>query len=162
MNDTRTDLISRRATLVGVASAALGLLLRPAAATAQAKTPIVVYKDPNCGCCHEWVNHLVANGFAPSVTDTGNMTAIRTRYKVPAKLTSCHTAVIGGYVIEGHIPAGDIRKLLARKPKGVVGLTIPGMPASAPGMDQKPFQPYTVLSFDAAGNTTVFSRYDKG
>lgn len=161
MTHGNDESMTRRSLLGGIASAAVALLLRPAPAAAQDKTPIVVYKDPNCGCCHQWVDYLKANGFTPSVTDTGNMGAIRTRYKIPSSLTSCHTGVIGGYVIEGHIPAADIRKLLAQRPKGVVGLTIPGMPASAPGMDQTPFQPYTVLAFDAAGKTTVFARHDK-
>jgi hypothetical protein len=128
---------------------------------AQTKPALAVYKDPSCGCCQSWVQHMAANGFAPAVTDTADMTAIKTRYKVPAALQSCHTAVVGSYVIEGHVPAADVKRLLAAKPKGIVGLTVPGMPASAPGMDGKPFQPYTVLTFDAAGATTPFARHDR-
>ena len=129
-------------------------------ARAQAKTPIEVFKDPSCDCCHLWVNHMNANGFVAKVRDT-DMTPIKTRYGIPLKLQSCHTAVVEGFVIEGHVPAADVRTLLGRKPKGIVGLTIPGMPASAPGMDLKPFQPYTVLTFDRAGKTAVFAQHDR-
>lgn len=148
--------VSRRNALAQMAAVAAAVIVWPRFAAAQAKTPIVVYKDPNCGCCHKWVEHLTANGFEPSVTDTSRMAEIKARYKVGNDLQSCHTSVVGGYVIEGHVPAADIRKLLAGKPKGILGLTIPGMPASAPGMDMSPFQPYTVLSFDGAGKTAVF------
>lgn len=157
MNETMT----RRAAVGGIAAAMMALISRPALGRTQAKTALVVYKDPSCGCCGQWVSHMEANGFTASVTNTSDMASIRSRYKVGAKLQSCHTAIVGGYVVEGHIPAADVRKLLAQKPKGVVGLTIPGMPASAPGMDSSPFQPYTVLSFDASGETTVFAKHDK-
>ncbi len=151
--------ISRRTAVRHLAAAAAALSILPARLGAQAKTPIAVYKDASCGCCHKWVEHLTANGFAPAVTDTPAMAAIKTKYKVADRLQSCHTALVGGYVVEGHVPAGDIRKLLAAKPKGIIGLTIPGMPQSAPGMDMTPFQPYTVLSFDEHGNTAVFSKH---
>jgi hypothetical protein len=101
---------------------------------------------------------MEANGFTASVTDTDNMPAIKQRYHVDAKLQSCHTTIVAGYVVEGHVPASDVRRLLKEKPK-VVGLTIPGMPQSAPGMDGKPFQPYEVLSFDASGKTAVFAKH---
>jgi len=130
-------------------------------ASAQTKTPIAVYKDPSCGCCHNWVEHMKANGFAPTVTDTSDVNKIKRAHGMPEALWSCHTALIGAYVIEGHVPASDVRRLLAEQPKTVAGLTIPGMPASAPGMDVKPFQPYTVLSFDAKGKTAVFAEHKK-
>jgi hypothetical protein len=154
--------ISRRALLVTLSGSvvALGAVLRGQAQTAASKTPISVFKDPSCGCCEKWVDHMTANGFAPAVTN-GDMAPIKKMYKVPPALGSCHTAVVGGYVIEGHVPAADVRKLLATKPAGIVGLTIPGMPASAPGMDGMPFQPYDVLTFDAAGKTTVFAKHVK-
>jgi hypothetical protein len=103
-----------------------------------------------------------ASGFAASVTDLADMNPIKAQHGIPPQLQSCHTTLVGGYVIEGHVPASDVRKLLADKPKGIVGLTIPGMPASAPGMDQTPFQPYDVLTFDVRGNTTVYARHTKG
>jgi hypothetical protein len=101
---------------------------------------------------------MEANGFKPAVTNSSDMPSIKKRYKVAESLASCHTSVVGGYVIEGHVPASDIQRLLKEKPK-VAGLAIPGMPQSAPGMDLKPFQPYEVLSFDAAGKTAVFARH---
>jgi hypothetical protein len=154
-----TGTLSRR-TIITRALAVVGAALPWAArARAQAKTPIEVFKDPSCDCCHKWVEHITASGFAPKVTNT-DTTPIKARYGIPSKLQSCHTAVVGGFVIEGHVPASDIRTLLARKP-AIVGLTVPGMPASAPGMDLKPFQSYTVLAFDRAGNTTVFARHDR-
>lgn len=151
--------LSRRAMLTGLAAvgaAPLGAVVF----AGQTKTPIAVYKDANCGCCHQWVTHLDASGFRTTVTNS-DMAAIHARYKIPADLQSCHTAVCGAYLIEGHVPAADIQKLLAAAPGNVRGLTIPGMPQSAPGMDIKPFQPYTVLAFDAQGKTTVFARHDR-
>jgi hypothetical protein len=105
---------------------------------------------------------MAANGFAPEVTDHPDMSLIKSRYRIPPRLASCHTTIAGDYVIEGHVPASDVRKLLADKPAGIIGLTIPGMPASAPGMDLTPFQPYTVFTFDGAGNTGVFAQHDRG
>ena len=153
--------VSRRTIMMQVAGVAGASLLATRGSSAQAKLPLTVFKDKNCGCCHLWVEHMTANGFAASVTDSTNMPAVRTKYKVPPALQSCHTAIAGNYVIEGHVPAADVKRLLAQKPAGIVGLTIPGMPQSAPGMDIKPFQPYTVLTFDAKGATTVFAKHDK-
>lgn len=151
--------ISRRTAIRHLAAAAAAVSILPGRAHALGGIPIAVYKDASCGCCHKWVEHLTASGFAPTVTDTPAMPAIKTKYKVTERLQSCHTALAGGYVIEGHVPAGDIKKLLATKPKGILGLTIPGMPQSAPGMDMTPFQAFTVLSFDDKGNTAVFAKH---
>lgn len=155
--------LTRRTAIVRLATglAVLTGWARIAEGQTQAKTPLVTYKDANCGCCGVWIDHIKANGFEPSVTDAPDMQAIKARYKVPGNLASCHTSVVGGYVVEGHVPASDIRRLLKEKPQGIVGLTIPGMPASAPGMDVKPFQPYEVLTFTADGKTTVFSKHTK-
>ena len=109
-------------------------LLSPLAASSQGSPPLVeVWKDPNCGCCKDWVAHLQAHGFATQVHDTGNA-GIRGRLGIPAALGSCHTARVGGYAIEGHVPAADIRRLLAERPQAV-GLAVPGMPVGSPGMD---------------------------
>jgi hypothetical protein len=141
-------------------SAAIGVW---SATTAHAEsTPLTVYKDPSCGCCEKWVAHMKANGFAPTVTNTSDVAGIKRQHRVPDALASCHTALVGGYVVEGHVPAADVQRLLAQKPKGIVGLTIPGMPSSAPGMDLTPFKPYTVLAFDAQGKTTVFAEHRQG
>jgi hypothetical protein len=126
---------------------------------AQTRIPLVVYKDPSCGCCEAWIAHMKANGFTPAVTSTRDMDTVKRAHRVPESLASCHTALVGEYVIEGHVPAGDVKKLLTQKPKEILGLTIPGMPQSAPGMDTKPFQPFTVLTFNAKGQTTVFATH---
>lgn len=152
---TRRDALIQLGTVVGAAAG-----IAPAI-VAQTKPAITVYKDPSCGCCAKWVDHMRANGFAASVTETTDMAAVKTRYKVGANLQSCHTTVAGGYVIEGHVPAADVRRLLAEKPKNIAGLAIPGMPASAPGMDNAPFVPYDVLAFDAAGKTSVYAKHTR-
>src|SRR6185295_13517894 len=152
--------ISRRQALATVCAGVSAMLVAAVRASAQAKPALMVYKDRQCGCCSGWVDHMRAGGFTASVLDS-DMTAIHAQQKIPASLQSCHTALVGGYVIEGHVPAADVKSLLARKPQGIRGLTIPGMPASAPGMDQLPFQPYTVLTFDAQGKTAVFAKPDR-
>jgi len=134
---------------------------RQTAPAAAAGTAISVYKDPDCGCCEAWVTHMKANGFRVTVTNTRDTNKIKREHSVAEPLWSCHTALAGSYVIEGHVPAADVKKLLAQRPPNTVGLTIPGMPQSAPGMDIKPFEPYKVLAFDAKGKTTVFAAHDK-
>lgn len=106
----------------------------------------LVYRDPTCGCCHAWGEHLRAEGFRATVRDTKGMNAVKTRLGVPAALASCHTAEIGGYVIEGHVPAYAIRRLLAEKP-GARGLAVPGMPIGSPGMEGGTPQIYEVILF---------------
>jgi len=148
---------SRRALLAGGA-AALAALTRPDRLLAQAAgTPMLVYKDPDCGCCHNWVEIMKGSGFEVSVRDTRDMASIKKRYQVGSRLASCHTAVVAGYVIEGHVPADVIRQLLREKPKAV-GLAVPGMPIGSPGMEGSPKQAYEVLRFDADGKTVVFAR----
>ena len=119
---------------------------------------MTVYKTPTCGCCTKWVNHLREQGFQVTAYDISDLTPIKKKYGVPNALTACHTAIVDGYVIEGHVPAADVKRLLKERPK-VVGLTIPGMPQSAPGMDVTPHQPYEVLAFDVRGKTTVYAKY---
>lgn len=123
-----------------------------------AKPVITVYKDPNCGCCNNWVAHLVKHGFRVTEKNTGEMTEIKRGLGVPEVLESCHTGVVNGYVIEGHVPALDIKRLLKQKPK-VVGLAVPGMPVGSPGMEGSRVDRYDVLSFDKAGKTAVFARH---
>ena len=118
---------------------------------------LTVYKSETCGCCEDWVAHMEASGFEVKVVNGDNLGPVKAMAGVKPELASCHTAVIDGYVIEGHVPAADVKRLLEQKPE-VRGLTIPGMPQSAPGMDI-PGSPYEVLSFDNQGNTAVFSRY---
>jgi hypothetical protein len=161
---THTTAPSRRTFLAGLAALPFAGAAPLAGAQAPARVLVEVWKDPNCGCCKDWVAHLEANGFATKVNDTGNE-AMRTRLGIPAKLGSCHTALVGGYAVEGHVPAADIRRLLRDKPKAV-GLTVPGMPVGSPGMDGKVYgnrrDPYDVLLvLDNAGATRVFASYNK-
>ena len=128
---------------------------------AQSQMAVEVWKDPNCGCCQDWVIHLQANGFTVKVNDTGN-TAARARLGIPAALGSCHTAQVGGYAIEGHVPAFDIRRLLKEKPKAA-GLAVPGMPIGSPGMDGSIYggrkDAYRVMLVLQDGSSRVFASY---
>lgn len=122
---------------------------------------VQVYKSPACGCCGAWVEHMRANGFAVKVTEVNDTTAARKRLGMPDRFGSCHTATIAGYVLEGHVPAGEVKRLLAAKPKAI-GLAVPGMPPSAPGMDVPGRKdPYQVLLIDASGQSTVFASYPR-
>jgi len=141
-----------------------GLLLAGALALPAAQADaqeVTMYKSPYCGCCTGWADTLKGAGFSVTEKKSDEMEAIKQKYGVPEKLASCHTALVGGYIIEGHVPAADIERLLREKPKDVVGLTAPGMPQQSPGMQPDGLEPkgYDVLAFDKNGNTTVFSRY---
>lgn len=165
MMDTTTFTESRRLRrrhLVALAAAAC----LPGWALAQSASPkagplVQVWKDPNCGCCKDWMVYLEANGFRTQAFDTGN-TAMRSRLGMPQKLGSCHTALVGGYVIEGHVPARDIQRLLKEKPSAL-GLSVPRMPIGSPGMDGPEYggrqDPFEVLLVAKDGTTTVFQRY---
>jgi hypothetical protein len=132
---------------------------RPSAEAAPAKEPIItVYKDPNCGCCKSWIEHLIKHGYRVDAKDTSGMTEVKRNLGVPDDLTSCHTGVVNGYLIEGHVPAADIARLLKEKPK-VAGLAVPGMPMGSPGMEGPRTDHYKVLSFDKAGKTKTFASY---
>jgi hypothetical protein len=123
-------------------------------------TAITVYKSASCGCCTKWVDHLRANGFAPAVHDEADMDAIKDDLGVPKNVRSCHTALVGRYLVEGHVPAADLRRLLKERP-AVAGLAVPGMPKSTPGMatpGETP-EPYEVVSFTRDGKTAVFARH---
>jgi len=124
----------------------------------QAGQAITVYKSPTCGCCAGWAEHLRKNGFDVTVVNKQQLGEIKTRYGIAPGLQSCHTAIVDGYAIEGHVPANDIRRLLAERPK-VTGLTAPGMPAQSPGMSGTEPKGYDVLSFERNGRTRVFSSY---
>jgi hypothetical protein len=120
---------------------------------------IQVFKTKTCGCCGKWVEHLKANGFAPTVTDVPSTAEYRQKYGVPDKLASCHTAVVDGYAVEGHVPAADIHRLLKTRPKAK-GIAVPAMPIGSPGMEQGPKrQPYSVLLFDSTGQVSEYQKY---
>jgi hypothetical protein len=137
------------------ALAAVGVAGRP-----QEKVAIHVYKTPTCGCCSKWVDHLEANGFAVETTDLEDLGPVKAKYGVPTDLGSCHTAVANGYAIEGHVPAGDIARMLEERPK-IAGIAVPSMPAGSPGMEVPSgrVQPYRVIAFDKDGNARVYSSH---
>ena len=121
---------------------------------------LTIFKSPTCGCCSKWVDHVKAAGFAVEVHDEEDMDPVKDRLGVPPDLRSCHTAQLEGYLIEGHVPAEDMERLLAGRPK-LTGLAVPGMPKSTPGMavPGEPAEPYTVVSFQKDGSTQVFARH---
>jgi hypothetical protein len=132
------------------------LLVAGASPVRAALPPMHVYKTPGCGCCADWVKHLQADGFVVTVEETGNV-AVRARLGIPAALGSCHTAVIDGYAIEGHVPSADIRRLLAQRPRAR-GLAVPGMPIGSPGMEAGDRRDaYDVLLVRDDGTTAVFA-----
>jgi len=119
---------------------------------------ITVYKTPTCGCCHEWADYLKANGFKVITHDLQDLSSIKAKYGITPQLQSCHTAIIEGYAIEGHVPVDDIWRLLSERPD-VAGLSAPGMPQQSPGMNSIEPHDYDVLSFDHQGHVSVYSRY---
>ena len=121
---------------------------------------IEVYRSPTCGCCSKWMAHLKENQFVIKDNVTEDMQAIRDKYGVPKNMASCHTALVDGYVIEGHVPAADIKKLLKIKP-AVIGISVPGMPSGTPGMEMGGRKdPYKVVSFDKENKYKVFNSYE--
>ncbi len=143
------------ATLLGLAALSPAMLA-PAFA---AGDEVVMYKDPNCGCCSKWAEHMREQGFTVKEVATSQMSVIKREAGVPQALGSCHTARVGGYVVEGHVPAADVRRMLTEKP-AIAGLSAPGMPLGSPGMEGPyPAERYDVVSFDAQGRTAVFARH---
>ena len=147
--------ISRRAILGGGLALAAGLIPRAAAA---AKPTVTVYKSPTCGCCKLWVTHLKDSGFPVKAEDLDSLAPIKKQHGVPDALASCHTAVVEGYVVEGHVPADLIDRLLRERPQ-VAGIAVPGMPIGSPGMEVpgRPAEPYQILTFDRTGRTGIFA-----
>ena len=145
-----------------VAATVFAALLSAASfASQRTAVPVVeVYKSPSCGCCSKWVAHMRASGFEVRTSNVDDIEAVKSAYRVPGRLASCHTATVGGYVIEGHVPAWDVRRLLKGRPP-VAGIAVAGMPVGSPGMEisgAKP-QPFNVISFDAKEKTGIFSKY---
>ncbi|HEC05692.1 MAG TPA: DUF411 domain-containing protein [Thiolapillus brandeum] len=123
--------------------------------TAQA-ADVVVYKSPTCGCCKKWVSHMRENGFSVEVHEQYNVTPKKDEYGVPRRLRSCHTAKVGGYVVEGHVPADVVRQLLEEQPE-IAGVAVPGMPMGSPGMEGFRKDPYDVISFTDSGKTGIYA-----
>lgn len=150
---------SRRGLVIGAAQAAAALALWRPSIAAETLPKIIVTRDPNCGCCGNWVAHVRAAGLTVEVVEVPDVAPLKARLGVPDALASCHTAEIGGYVVEGHVPAAAIKRLLAERPP-VTGLAVAGMPVGSPGMEvpgQLP-QDYEVIAF-SAGAQQVFARY---
>ena len=157
MKRTRRDPgAARRRFLLGLIALPLGKSF-----AAADKAGVEVWKSPACGCCKDWIAHMEYKGFAVTAHDTGN-NPVRLKLGMPAKLGSCHTALVGGYAIEGHVPARDIRRLLKERPNAL-GLAVPGMPVGSPGMDGAAYgnrkDPYDVLLVARDGTIKVFQSY---
>lgn len=162
MNRDSHHLKARRQITFGLTTAWAVLAFSPFAATAQFSKPLVeVWKSPTCGCCNDWIKHLEANGFRVKGYDKGNI-AMRKELGMPMKYGSCHTAKVDGYVIEGHVPAREIHRLLKERPKAL-GLSVPDMPIGSPGMDGPEYggqvDPYDVLLVQRNGSASVFAAY---
>lgn len=120
---------------------------------------MTVYRSPTCGCCGKWIEHMKKHGFVIKDIQTADMDAVKRRLGVPKELESCHTAVVGGYVIEGHVPAGDVKKAMQSK-AAVAGLAAPGMPSGSPGMEMGGRKDsFAVIAFDKSGKTRIFNQY---
>lgn len=137
---------------------ALIALLGSAPVWAQSATTIEIYKSPTCGCCGKWIEHMQKNGFKVETHEVDDIPASRKKLGMPDKLGSCHTSKVGNYVVEGHVPAADIQKLLKEKPKAL-GLAIPSMPPGVPGMDIPNSPPYETLLVQTDGTTSVFAKH---
>ena len=151
----------RRRIAGGLLCGAIALPIAPPLLAAANEVAIEVWTGPSCGCCHEWVKHLTASGFDVKSHDGGNSDA-RKRLGMPVKYGSCHTAETGGYAIEGHVPATDIRRLLEEQPDAI-GLSVPAMPRGSPGMDGPAYNgvrdPYHVLLIERDGSAVVYQSY---
>ena len=127
------------------------------ASTAAAADTVVVYKTPTCGCCGAWVDHLVDAGLDVEVHDVDSTQSYRAEAGVPNRLGSCHTAVVGGYFVEGHVPADLIKGLIEKRPENIRGISVPGMPLGSPGMEAPNPVEYEVLALDTEGNVFVYA-----
>lgn len=141
-----------------VRSLLLLLLIAGGTAWAQSATQIEVFKSPYCGCCEKWVEHMEKSGFKVSAHNVNDVPAARKNLGMPDRFGSCHTAKIGGYVVEGHVPAADIQRLLKEKPKAI-GLAAPGMPQGSPGMETATPVPYETLLIQADGSARLFAKH---
>lgn len=147
--------MKRTNVLVAIAS----LILLAMSSPSQQTGPLVtVFKLRTCSCCAKWVEHLKANGFTVKVQEVKDTAPYERQYRVPTTMTSCHTAVVDGYTIEGHAPAAEIKRLLSERPKAV-GLAVPGMPVGSPGMETGRSEAYSVFLFDEGGRASIYARY---
>lgn len=151
---------SKRWAMIALGLLVVVLLAACSGSATQAQPVVTVYKSPTCGCCGNWVQHMRSNGFKVEVHDVEDIMSVKRQYGVPGELSSCHTAIVDGYVVEGHVPAADVQRLLQERPQ-VVGIAVPGMPVGAPGMEVPGATPqsYNVIAFDRNGHTSVFASY---
>ena len=147
--------------LIKLSSCAMLIMLVAIACTpgnSQPRSSVIVYKTPTCGCCKQWVAHLEEAGFAVKTTDLEDLSGIKEQFGVPQNLHSCHTAIVDGYVVEGHVPADVIEKMLKEKPE-IAGISVPGMPVGSPGMEVpgRAADRYKVMAFNKAGQARVYA-----
>lgn len=144
-----------------IAAAAVLMIAGTVGITAQGRQATVeVYKSPTCGCCSKWVDHLRSHGFVVRTTDTDAVDELKTKHGVPRQARSCHTGLVGGYVVEGHVPAADVQRLLKERP-AIAGIAVPGMPIGSPGMEVPGVKPqgFNVIAFAKDGSTRVFASH---
>lgn len=142
-----------------VSTALLQSILLFGGAPVMAGEEVTVYKSPTCGCCKKWISHLKDNGFKVNAYDVQDVAPIKQRSGISPSQASCHTALVGGYVVEGHVPANDIKRMLKEKPD-IKGLTVPGMPIGSPGMEQGSRKdPYKVMTINKSGSSKVYAEY---
>jgi hypothetical protein len=158
---TTRNTLARRPLLAGLAAATVAA---PAVAVtgrarAAAAGSLQVFKTPGCGCCEGWAEHLRANGFACDVAERADLASVKDRLGVPVSLRSCHTGTLDGYVVEGHVPAAALQRLLAERPADAAGLAVAGMPMGAPGMPSTRPEAYEVVAFGAGGRQRTFMRF---
>lgn len=145
--------------VVLIAGVSVAVVSTQSGKSAASKPSVAVFKSATCGCCAKWNDHMTAAGYTVNSSDRTDMNAIKDEHRIPASLRSCHTALVAGYVVEGHVPADVVAKLLAERPAGVVGIAVPGMPAGSPGMESPDgYQaPYQVLAFTKDGQSRVYA-----
>lgn len=144
-------------TLLTAALFAFTAMLFSACNSADAQTQeVVMYSSPSCGCCGKWADHLAENGFTVRTEHVNDMTPVKMQHGIPYELSSCHTAVVDGYLVEGHVPADVVRRMLNEKPD-IRGITVPGMPIGSPGMEGPNPQPYDIIALNNDGTTQVYA-----
>lgn len=153
--ETTVKITPSRRSILGLLAAAA--LAPPVQGQGRGLPKVVVSKDPGCGCCGTWAEHLRRAGFSVEIVETRNLNAVKQRLGVPADIVSCHTAEVDGYVVEGHVPASAIMRLLEQRPQAK-GLAVPGMPMGSPGMEGGRPETYEVILFGPQGRRT-FARY---
>jgi hypothetical protein len=142
--------------------AAAALIATTATAAAEQPSVVSVYKTPTCGCCSKWVEHMRANGFTVRTTDMDSTGPVQSKHGVPPEIRSCHTAIVNGYVVEGHVPAKEVKRLVKERPS-ITGIAVAGMPVGSPGMEMPGTDPhpYYVVSFDRNGRIDKFASYGR-